>query len=89
MEKPALIGSDKQIAWATNIRAAILDQIETFEAKIASSASADAKATYAGYKASVIGQTKAAWWIAQQHCDYQTIIQLTAKGWYDQPENQG
>lgn len=67
---PALVGSDKQIAWATTIRHAGLASIEAtlreFERQatgIPAETIEQQRALFRAYRETLVGQTSAAWWI--------------------------
>lgn len=54
---PTLTGSDKQIAWARTIRAAIIDKVNQYMD------GHEPTDNYTEFRKWLIGQTKASWWI--------------------------
>lgn len=87
---PALQGSDKQITWATTIRAKFVGSIEAFEveqeALIAQDAGKHTDAEYqavrdqlAAAKAKVFGQAAASWWIDRRSETGQGLLREAAK----------
>ncbi len=85
---PALVGSDKQIAWATTIRAKIvaeaqtqltdkLAQIETLAAP--EDKRTQARAAFEGAYARLTSETAAAWWIdRRQRAGEALLLELAA-----------
>lgn len=77
-ELPALIGSEKQIAWARTIRADIIDKVHKYT---------DGKDTTDAFQvfwAWLIGQNKAAWWIDNrsiQSCDNGLAVYELSRLW--------
>ncbi len=80
---PSLTGTDKQVPWATTIRAkglsAIAAWLDDFEAQCVAhnSPAAEverARALYHGLRDTVIGQTAAKWWIDHRFDDARGLL---------------
>lgn len=87
---PALTGSDKQVAWATDIRKSILDAFPVLDAKLdtlLANTAADkldaAKAQADGLRAAMVkirSEVRASWWIDQRGTDAKALVASVYQG---------
>ena len=76
-ELPPLAGTDKQIAWARQLRAKKLDEIETWLEAMRQKVPADKIDVYEEQRAATMqvlfAEVRAAWWIDRQHSNAQDM----------------
>ena len=85
---PALVGSDKQVAWATTIRAELLGKVATmrkeFEAtgrkqNVTEDVMAAQMGQFDALVAKLTAQTAAAWWIDRRSNSAQALLKDVSK----------
>jgi hypothetical protein len=75
---PELTGTDKQIQWATTIRAQIVAQIESIVARIADNPDADGAAETLDDARIILKQSKASYWIDNRHMSGRDLLKRRA-----------
>ena len=71
---PALQGSDKQIAWAEQIRSAIIPQVEALRTQFASAPDEQARQKAEDALNAVIAEGSAGWWIEHRESSAKQLL---------------